>query len=206
MEASSVEVLRMLATVLTISSYGLLSAYKRHKARKYKRFLFLVQDKSAITPALNKVRDDLNNDVLVIDLNDDVLKKMTEEQKELLEKLHGEERALYVFEMLDNILNKRVQLHKKYLKNKVVVLISNNIEVLKILHILKVNPKCVMSLLPTIKFYHHMKKDPKHNNNIDFDKIDEQREKLINLENIPCVKYNKVETLEEIFRKYLSKN
>lgn len=187
MEVGQLSFLSGLASSISYASYYSWMFWKKRK-NKYRIFGVLCSEKSGVSDALRKV--EFNEKLVLVDVSEVV--KMDQDKFNILNKVKENDLNYYnalVFELVRDYLNKI----KKVSKNKIVVILTSNVDLLKYL---KVHDCAISVVVPTIDYQVELIK--RFENADDIDKLQKSKEKLTELK-YPLFKFKNHNKLVEIF-------
>ena len=187
MEASQLSFLSGLASSIAYVSYYSWMFWRKRK-NNFKIFGVLCSEKSGVSGALKKV--EYNEKLVLVDVSEVV--KMDQKKFETLNKVKENDLNYYnalVFELVKDYLEKI----RKISKNKVVVILTSNVDLLKYL---KVHDNAISVVVPTIDYQVELIK--RFENEDDIDRLQKSKEKLTELK-YPLFKFKNHNKLVEIF-------
>jgi hypothetical protein len=187
MEAGQMSFLSGLASSIAYVGYYSWMFWKKRK-NSYKIFGVLCSEKSGVSEALKKV--EFNEKLVLVDVSEVV--KMDDENFKILNHVKESDLNYYnalVFEMVKDYLLKI----KKVSKNKIVVVLTSNVDLLKYL---KVCDNAISVVVPTIDYQVELIK--RFEKEDDIDKLQKSKEKLTELK-YPIFKFKSHSKLVEIF-------
>ena len=172
--------------------------WKLRQSAKKRVFIVLTERKTGLTTQLEKIKEQVHSNCVVVDLERAI--KSEYEQQGKLQYLKDHDTDLYEYEskpLVKSYIKKLTSIHTK----KIIVLFTSDHSIVEYL---KVSPKQVALLLPTLEFQRHLL--DLYENPVDKSLLQESREHLLVMtanKKYPKFLYRNFSQLESILEKLL---